>query len=475
VPVDNELMLNEYRSMCRFMGLVAVAFLTFANCTRANPRSCLDGSCTDPAFPYCDADGKLEGEPNSCIAVSCTAGELIACREDSELRCNALGGDYELVSCPLGCAEEFGCRLCEPNKIACTNGTLSGCDSNGMAMTSEVCELGCIDVGAACKRIIPSNGLNSLQNLVVDPPKITAVSAVFNADDGNVTSAGQPLIVPTALVPATFPNPAIRVWIVDSIDIDGALFTSTASGAMFGPAVAIVARRGIRLHGTVSVAHQAGGVVNGCVGASPGQIGVTPPESRASGGGGGGNGTSGGRGGNDAALPGGTAGAISGTAELVPLRGGCVGGLPGVPATGGGALQLSTSGLIVIDAHVDIAGGIGGSGPDIDVGGGGAGGSLLLEAAGITITAASVIDAKGGAGFQACATPNGACGAAGAGANGAAAASDGGDVTPIVSRAGGGGGGLGRMRVNVGRRGFTLQPGAVVDAVSTQGSVVIAP
>jgi hypothetical protein len=465
-------MFKEYRGMSRFAGLVAATILFCADCTRPNPRSCLDGSCTDPAFPYCDADGQLAGKPDTCIAVSCTPGELIACHEDNELRCNVLGGDYDLVDCALGCIEGAGCRLCEPNKAACTNGVLATCDSNGTPLTSEVCELGCADAGAACKRIAPSNNLGGIQDLVVNPPKITAVSAVFNTDDGTVTSAGLPLSVPTALVPASAPNPAIRVWIVDAIDIDAASFTSTASGPLFGPAVAILARRDIKLHGTISVAHQVGGVLNGCVGASPGVIVDVPPELRASGGGGGGNGTAGGRGGSDSAA-GGVAGAASGTAALVPLRGGCVGGLPGSPATGGGALQLSTSGLIAIDGRIDIAGAVGGSGPGIDVGGGGAGGSLLLEGAGITITATSVIDAKGGAGFQACTTPSQTCGAAGTGANGTAAATNGGDAVATVSRAGGGGGGLGRMRANVGRRGFTLQQGAVVDAVSTQGSVVV--
>lgn len=457
----------------------AVVAVVLLGCTKPNPQSCLDGSCTDPAFPFCDVNGELEGIPGTCIAVACTKDELAGCRDDRELRCNALGTNYEVIDCPLGCVEGTGCRLCEPGQTACTNGTLATCDSNGNVVTSQACELGCAAEGPSCARIAPSNNLGRLQDLVVDPPKLVLVSAVFNADDGSVTSGAQPVTVPTALVPRAFPNPAIRVWIVDAIDIDGASFMSAALPSELGPAVAIVARGAINLRGQITVHPRAGGVQDGCVAATPGETFENGADRRASGGGGGGNGTAGGRGGIASTSTVGSGGGVSGTNALVPLRGGCVGGNAGGPsANGGGALQLSTSGLITIEGRVDVTGRVGETGDDIEVGGGGAGGSLLLEAAGITLAATSVIDAAGGPGFQACVTPDARCGAAGTGGSTTAMATNGGTVLPagpFTIRAGGGGGGLGRVRSNVGRRGFTQQPGAIVNALASQGTVVVAP
>ena len=68
--------------------LASLSFGAFlCGCTAPNPRSCIDGSCTDPAFPYCDADGSLAGEPKTCIAVACTPGEFVACQGVTERPC----------------------------------------------------------------------------------------------------------------------------------------------------------------------------------------------------------------------------------------------------------------------------------------------------------------------------------------------------------------------------------------------------
>ena len=63
-------MLDEYRGMRRFVALsAAVGALgaIFAACTRPNPTSCRDGTCSDPSLPYCDTEGVF-GAPLTCVA-----------------------------------------------------------------------------------------------------------------------------------------------------------------------------------------------------------------------------------------------------------------------------------------------------------------------------------------------------------------------------------------------------------------------
>ncbi|MEO8698907.1 MAG: hypothetical protein ABI867_02655 [Kofleriaceae bacterium] len=89
-------------------------FVMVAGCTRPNPQSCLDGLCTDPAFPFCDFDGTVEGAMNTCIAVDCTPGEFVACRGKDRLTCNTTGNDLDITECQDVCDESVGgCRVTE--------------------------------------------------------------------------------------------------------------------------------------------------------------------------------------------------------------------------------------------------------------------------------------------------------------------------------------------------------------------------
>src|SRR5688500_16989454 len=78
-------------------------------CTKPNPRSCADDFCEDPAFPFCDVDGALEGVPNACVAVDCEPGTFVACRGTSQLSCNAEGTNIEVTRCEEQCDENLGC------------------------------------------------------------------------------------------------------------------------------------------------------------------------------------------------------------------------------------------------------------------------------------------------------------------------------------------------------------------------------
>jgi Tol biopolymer transport system component len=91
-----------------------LAISVLCACTKPNPRSCLDGLCTDPAFPFCDVDGTVAGEENSCIAPDCTPGEFVACRGKEKLTCNFAGNDLDSTECPETCDDVVGgCRTTE--------------------------------------------------------------------------------------------------------------------------------------------------------------------------------------------------------------------------------------------------------------------------------------------------------------------------------------------------------------------------
>ncbi|HWU86626.1 MAG TPA: hypothetical protein VN253_05100 [Kofleriaceae bacterium] len=90
----------------------APALLAAGCTTQLNPRSCADGFCNDPAFPFCDVDGTIAGGQRlTCIPVACTPLEFAACRGDEDIVCNATGDDYDVTHCEGGCdAASRGCK-----------------------------------------------------------------------------------------------------------------------------------------------------------------------------------------------------------------------------------------------------------------------------------------------------------------------------------------------------------------------------
>jgi Putative metal-binding motif len=136
------------------------------------------------------------------------------------------------------------------------------------------------------------------------------------------------------------------------------------------------------------------------------------PETAGGGGGGafGGNGSDGTDGANGG--PHGVRGLAIGTATLIPLRGGCSGGNGGRVGSpwgqggnGGGAVQLSVGGALVIGAGATVtAYGAGGRGGEADMrtagGGAGAGGGILLEGNTVTVASTGAVTANGGAGGE---------------------------------------------------------------------------
>jgi hypothetical protein len=485
-------MMIEHRRMNYFWAAATAAGLLASACTQANPRSCTDGTCTDPAFPFCDVDGALAGEPKVCIAVSCTAGEFNGCRGDTAIVCNEAGADYDLVQCEMGCDETAGgCHLCEPNQTACTNGKVASCDATGHPTVKETCALGCFEDQPRCREMVPSNNLGTYLDMVPSAPAMELTTPTIDVYDGSVRVGSQTMSVPSFVAAGSGNGADIRVFVVKSLKLHGAQIVATGTTSFPTYAVAFIAAEEISIDGEVDLNIRAGGATKGCGPAMAGHVyEETPKRLLSSGGGGGGNGTAGGRGG-DGGIAGGTGDGVSGSGSLVPLRGGCSGGvelgngLPGEYPTGGGAIQLSAGRSLSIDGVISVRGDDGQfdqyltndlSNSVFIVGGGGAGGSVLVEAPNVVLGADARINARGGAGFQACSPPTMYCAAAGAGATAQQPAGNGSSaayMTAILQNftGGGGGGGLGRLRVNTGSGQYTKASSTVEDAIVSAGTV----
>jgi hypothetical protein len=467
------------------MGVVA--------CTKSNPaKHCADGTCTDPNYPFCDVSGAVSGEEGTCVASSCTANAFVECRGDVEVRCNVDGSGYDLTKCERGCdAASEGCHLCDPGETACTNGQLAICDAAGSVIDSEECPLGCFEAEPRCRGIDPSNGLAQYLDAIPGPPDLDLSSGTWRIDTSTGVIAqdqGESLTVPSFLIEAPTNGAAIRVFVVGNATLGHVIIGPYSSR----PALAIVARGAILVAGSVSVG---GGALSipGCNGGD-GAVYTRSNHTQClvTGSGGGANGTNGGRaGGIDPFDAGGAGGVASGTVELVPLRGGCEGGgftVENYPhaggVQGGGALQLSSERSITISGMIGAGGGYvyqpeGPTGCGIGTFGGGAGGSILLEAPVVTLDDSAKLLVPGGTGYGT--PPNSATmyyGAEGPGASltSSGIARDGGSVTYVTSgqndfQGGGGGGGWGRIRINTRDGTYAKSSASIEDGALTTGTV----
>lgn len=476
-----------YRRAWVLVGLGMVGMFGGLGCTKPNPRSCKDGTCTDPGFPFCDTDGALAGEPQTCLAVACTPGEFAGCRGDTAITCNTAGADYDLIQCERGCDEAAGgCHLCDPNQTACTNGKVATCDASGAIVSAETCALGCFEDQPRCRELVPSNNLGLYFEMVDSPPDLDLMSASFDTATGRVFAGPTEILVPNFLTSPSGNGVPIRVFVVGSLKLQsGTISHGGDPRDPAGPAFALVARGDIEVTGEILVEPRAGGASLGCLPPGSGTaMDQGSGRTVSSGGGGGGNATDGARGGGVInSYAGGVKGGSSGTPGLVPLRGGCGGGFVGyAPATptGGGAVQFSSRTSLVVDATIDVRGTQFGDRLDqtngFIIGGGGAGGGILLEAPTVTLGAEAKLLASGGDGATACTTPNTYCGASGRGDMPGIPATAGGDAdytnaANITITGGGGGGGLGRVRINTATGNYQKASSVVEAALVTTGTI----
>lgn len=466
------------------LGLVA--------CTKPNPRSCADGTCTDPEFPFCDVGGELEGTPQTCIAVACDPGTLQSCRGDQEVRCNTEGTSFDLIQCDLGCDDGVGCRLCEPNETACTNGKVATCDASGVVVATESCALGCFEDEPRCRELVASNELSQFVDLVPDPIDLVFTGGSINTDTGQVQIGGSTVILPTFNLSAPAGGSNVRVFVVKTLRIDQPVSIDGSS------AVAFVATGDISINARVQLGRGMGAFnVLGCTGGAGRYL--DQPNGLASaiaGGGGGGFATAGGKGGDVVGkVVGGVGGSVSGSPTLIPLRGGCWGGaqrLQGAggadffPVTpGGGAIQLVSGTRIEILDVIDADGETGDFEQITNDGGGffggGAGGGILLEAPIVLLGDQAALLARGGGGGGGAFIPDVdsmlPLPGLGGGGNGAAPGFDaeaGGDVTyntGFATAGAGGGGGMGRIRVNTQDATFEQAASTIIAGSLTVGTV----
>jgi hypothetical protein len=377
--------------------------------------------------------------------------------------------------------------VCVPGTGMCTNGSLQTCDSTGHWSAPTTCALGCYTDGTRCWDVDPSNGLAvALDDARTQADVSLTDGAQFDTHTGLVVNGnGNPVTVKSVVVTQPSGYPAIRVFEVGSLTMGSALVIGD-------DAFAIVADRDISISGVItldtpidqSAPGAFGAFGSSCAGAS------VSVSTRYPGSGGGSFSVllPGARGGNNPPNNGGAAGTAA-NRTLVPLAGGCAGGLitfaGAKGGTGGGAVQIVSRTLIKVTGNGVINAGGGGApgatGNDVGGGGGGSGGGVLLEAPSVTLIGSSAgIAVNGGGGSANCSTGQGDDGKAsiavasggkctgatitngGDGATGTSAATAGKDfVTGAdVNHAGGGGGGLGRIQVDTASNGFTATNGA---------------
>jgi hypothetical protein len=316
------------------------------------------------------------------------------------------------VSCIGECAPAKDCRkIVNIPAVSCDG--MDACQVSVQPDTT-LCSLGeCLDGG--CLPVLPFKPPYNLG------PHIDA----FAYPDGGWDLSGScKLVIDTSqntvrTQDGGWCGPAPAVKIVDQTTADAgkvAILAMTslwvrsgASVSFTGPLPVILVVLGdATIDGTLSAASSTAAGVVGAAGNSPAcdATNVGKPGLGRSGGGGGALGAAGGDGaGTDAGL----GGVTGGTADGVPLRGGCIGGAGGASAggAGGGALQLTVAGSLTINGSgVVSASGAGGSagGPSAGGGGGGSGGLLLFQATNLTVL--GTVTTSGGGGGASGATSN---------------------------------------------------------------------
>lgn len=432
------------------MGMVA------AGCTKANPLDCSDGTCSDPAHPYCDKDGTVDGAPNTCIKPACsTPNEFVECKGDTAVACNATEDGYNIMQCPMGCSDAaHGCNMCTPNGTYCTAQGVQSCGSDGAPTTFEACAQGCVaDPQPHCAHLVPRYLPNVCDTAATGD--VSLASATLGTDLDSACTGG--VVTQTAA-------PNICVVRGKTITIDSGATLKATGGRL----LALVADDSLAIHGVLDASADFG--TSG------------PGGGSASSGGAGGKGNSGGGGagfkttgapGASATVNGGGGG--GGAAQPDPAQLAVMVGGPRTTALsayggggGGGVVLVSCRGAVTIDGTIDLGGG-GGLGGYIDdltnlaVGGsgGGAGGYLVVQAWNLMVTGRVYANGGGGGAGYTGPSPGadgqdgsqsalvggaGGTGTGGSGGPGGAGAAAGANAVAGTHAGGAGGGGLGFLQ-----------------------------
>ncbi|MEP6865223.1 MAG: hypothetical protein ABJE66_31685, partial [Deltaproteobacteria bacterium] len=191
----------------------------------------MQGTCIDPNYPYCDLDGSVGGTPGACIAVTCTAGEFGKCNGATALTCNQFGTGYDQVDCAHGCDDATGCKLCEANQTACSNGAVGTCDANGNQTSVTQCPLGCFEDQPRCRDIDPSNHLSTYLDMTTSVQDVVLDHVTINTDDGTIRDSHSALISgpPTYVVPQPAGGSPIRLYVANKLTLGDITVSGTNS------------------------------------------------------------------------------------------------------------------------------------------------------------------------------------------------------------------------------------------------------
>lgn len=183
--------------------LVVGVLVALVGCTKPNPRSCIDGSCADPNFPFCDVSGDFGEGANTCIAVTCEPNTFVACSGHTSLVCNAVGNDYDPQDCDVSCDPSRGCIECVVDNDC--EASAPHCDAGGQCVQcidskqcGEATKPFCDDSAHTCRGCAIDDECDSK---VCDDTAGTCVSTgevIYAAPDGIAMGCG------SLAVPCTF-------------------------------------------------------------------------------------------------------------------------------------------------------------------------------------------------------------------------------------------------------------------------------
>lgn len=349
----------------------AGAFVVVAafGCTKSNPAaSCKAGTCVDPAYPYCDAEGVIADEPGSCVAVACTPGGVIACIGDDALQCTSDGMAYQHVSCDLGCLEvpTPHCAYIEPRYLPDICDTVAADDSFNVASSAM------LDAN------LDSNCTGGIVAQTGAPAVCVLHYRTITIQSGATLQLGD--------TPSVTPGRVVAFVADEELVVDGTLDIS-AHGRISGPGGGAVQSGGLP---------QVNGVNNGPAGGGAGGRTAGAPGGNQNQDGGANNG------GPAAADPAFLA-ALVGGASAFQLDGSDMTAYEG-GGGGGAATLISCRGSISVTGTINAGGGGGPGGAlflfnsSLPGGGGGAGGYVVLQGSEVQVTGRLFANGGGGGG-----------------------------------------------------------------------------
>jgi hypothetical protein len=422
--------------------------------------ACANGLCVGtrractPAANVCLGPGACQEPSGACFypplsGVACNDGNACTTGDSCD-------GDGGCAGTPVVCTPPSQCH--QSNGCGPT-GTCSFGPRTGQACDAGTPIAGTCSASFTCVPrlfpFVPSNFTEVQLPPVPTPPALNVTcDATLTLNNNPSLSSNCGLVLPPFTTVTPTGGVPTTLFLLSRLDVSATLTIVGARPAIFavtGP---------VNVTGLIR-ARNAGActVGNGADGST---------TASGSGSGGGGYGTAGAPGGNTTGAPA-PGGPQWGTLTLTPLLSGCRGGTAQSGGAGGGAVQVTSSGVLSVSGTV-TAPGLGGQPMTFEpTGGGGSGGAILLEADVVALGATAWLTANGGGGAEGTAlTGPGAPGApgsetssapalGGAGSGSGGNGGNGGTIGPPTPGAppsgsnamsGGGGGAAGRIRLN---------------------------